>query len=144
MSMSYETSHTMDKSTVLKAFNKHFFEFVDDIVSIFPDRVELESARNSFDSIKRANPTAIAKVWHKYVYTPYYDVIEMGNIDYFLDKDYKADLVNLNNQNRVLEIIDTLRNPLKSMSEVNKKHSTKYIQNLCKLCKMYIDLAGNV
>jgi len=142
--MAYETSHTMDKSTILKAFNKHFFEFVDDILSIFPDKIELETARNSFDSIKRANPTAIVKVWHKYVYLPYHEVIALGNIDYFLDKDYKADLVNLNNSNRVLEIIDTLRDPLKQMSHVNKAHSTKYIQNLCKLCKMYIDLAGNV
>ena len=144
MSMSYETSYTMDKSTILKAFNKHFFEFVDDIISIFPDRIELESARNSFESIKRANPTAIVKVWHKYIYVTYNDVIALGNIDYFLDKDYQADLVNLNNQNRVLEIIDTLRDPLKSMSDVNKKHSTKYIQNLCKMCKLYSDLAGNM
>ncbi len=144
MSLAYESSHTMDKSTVLKAFNKHFFDFVDDIISIFPDRLEIETGRNSFESIKRANPTAIVKVWYKYVYVPYHDVIEMGNIDYFLDKDYQADLANLNHPNRVLEIIDTLRNPLKSMSDVNKKHSIKYIQNLCKMCKMYIDLAGNV
>jgi hypothetical protein len=82
------------------------------------------------------------KVWHKYVYMPYHDVIAMGNIDYFLEKDYQADLVNVNNPNRVLEVIDTLRGPLKSMSDVNKKHSTKYIQNLCKMSKMYMDLTS--
>lgn len=144
MSLAYESSTTADKSTILKAFNKHFFEFVDDIIRIFPERMEMETARNSFDTIKRANPTSIVKVWYKYVYMPYHDVIELGNIDYFLEKDYQSDLVNLNNSNRVLEVIDTLRNPLKSMSDVNKKHSTKYIQNLCKMSKMYIDLSGGV
>jgi hypothetical protein len=77
----------MDKSTVLKAFNTHFFEFVDDVVSIFPDRHELATTRKTFDMIRHANPTAILKVWHAQVYLPYREPIEHGNLDFFFTKN---------------------------------------------------------
>lgn len=127
----------LDKNTLLKTFNKHFFDFMDDIIGVFPDNSVLLTARNSFETIKKANPTTIAKVWHKYIYVPYYSYIEQGDISYFLEKDYSGDLNKLSNQSRVLEMIDSIREPLKSMGDVNKSHSIKYIQNLCKISNLY-------
>jgi hypothetical protein len=127
----------MDKSTVLKAFNSLFFDFVDDILHIFPENKDLTVARNTFETIKQANVTAIIKAWYTFVYVPYNVVIEQGNLDFFFDKDYAGDLRESKHQSKVMEVIDTLRQPLKNMSQENREHSVNYLRNLCKLCVVY-------
>lgn len=126
-----------DKTTLLRAFNSHFFEFLNDIISIFPDNTDLPTSKMSFDMIKRANPTAIIKAWYKFVYIPYNQVIEEGDISFFFEKDYAGDLAHLNNSENIMTMIDSLRGPVKQMSDINKAHSMKYIQNLSKLSSMY-------
>jgi len=126
-----------DKSTLLRTFNNHLFEFLDDIIGIFPNNTELQIAKTSFQTIKRANPTAIAKVWHSYVYVPYRDVIDSGDIHFFFQKDYSNDLSILQNSNEIIKMIDTLREPVSKMSETEKAFTMKYIQNLSKLSMMY-------
>ena len=126
-----------DKSSVLKAFNTHFFAFIDDIIRIFPDSQDIKNSKVAFELFKKANPTSILKAWYQFVYFPYRDVIESGYIEFFVDKDYNNDLTQMPNANEILKIIDTLREPIREMSEVNKAHSLKYIQNLSKLSEMY-------
>jgi len=129
-----------NKTSIMRAFNTHFFDFMDDIISIYPDNNEISSARVSFDTIKRANPTAIVKVWHLYVYSPYKDVIDQGNISFFFEKDYSGDLATLVNANEIMKIIDKIRKPIQGMDAANKEHTTKYIQNLSKLSVAYDSL----
>jgi len=141
--MEYETQtqsqsqSTVDKTGIMRAFNKHFFDFVNDVISVFPENVEIAAARDSFETIRRANPTAIIKAWHKFVAVKYGDRLGSGDLDYFLEKDYSEDLANLRNSNKVIEIIDTLREPLKNMGDANRAMSLKYLQNLCKLAGIY-------
>lgn len=132
---------TSDKTIVLRAFNKHFFEFMDDLVAIYPDNENVLVARETFETFKKANPTIIAKVWHSNVYVPYSEQIDAGNIDFFMEKDYSADLSGTNNAGLVLEMINNVREPLRQMDEANRAHATKYIQNLSKLSVAYMALA---
>ena len=129
-----------DKSSLLRAFNTHFFDFIEDLLGIFPNNNDLVLAKSSFDTIKKANPTAIIKSWVKFVYIPYKDVIDNGDISFFFDKDYSEDLSAVSNANKILNIIDTLRAPIKEMGDTNKEHTIKYIQNLSKLSMMYNDM----
>jgi hypothetical protein len=126
-----------DRSTILKTFNTHFFEFLDDVIAIFPENKEIAIARKSFDTIRRANPTAILKVWGKFVYAPYKEVIDNGQIEFFFEKDYGSDLGHLANASEIMKMIDVVRGSVKLMSETNKQHSMKYIQNLSKLSVLY-------
>jgi len=126
-----------DKSTVLRAFNKHFFEFIDDIVTILPNEPEIVKAKVSFENIKKMNPTLICKTWFKVVYSPYKEVIDQGDISFFFEKDYASDLSNVPNAAEIMSIIDKIRMPIKSMDEVNRGHCTKYIQNLSKLSTVH-------
>ena len=71
-----------DKSTVLKTFNTQFFAFLEDVKTIFPENKDVASAKKSFELIKMANPSIIIKVWYSYIYTPYHEEIEKGNIDF--------------------------------------------------------------
>lgn len=129
-----------DKTTLLRAFNNHFFEFIDDIIHIFPNKHELNVSKTSFETIKKANPTAIIKAWKIYVYDPYSDAIEKGDITFFFEKDYSSDLQGMHNAKNIMQTIDTFREPVKEMGESNKQHTMKYIKNLSKLANMYSDL----
>lgn len=126
-----------DKSTVLRAFNKHFFEFIDDIITILPNEPEIVKAKVSFENIKKMNPTLICKTWFKVVYSPYKEVIDQGDISFFFEKDYASDLSNVPNAAEIMSIIDKIRMPIKSMDEINQGHCTKYIQNLSKLSTVH-------
>ncbi len=132
-----------DKSIVLRAFNKLFFDFIDDVISIYPDNVEMLSARDAFLTFKKLNPTCIAKVWYTSVYNVYKSELDSGNLDFFTEKDYSIDLTNSNvkNTQSVLGMIDKVREPIKNMSEANKAQVAKYIQNLNKLSNAYNSIA---
>ena len=119
-----------DKSTLLKTFNTQFFALLDDILRIFPDNLDIAAGRKSFETIKRANPTIIIKVWLTHVYTPYRQSINDGDIEYFINKDYGSDLNSVSNVQDVMKVIDTIREPIRSMDDVNKGHTIKYIQVL--------------
>ena len=126
-----------DKSTLLKTFNTQFFALLDDILRIFPDNLDIAAGRKSFETIKRANPTIIIKVWLTHVYTPYRQSINDGDIEYFINKDYGSDLNSVSNVQAVMKVIDTIREPIRSMDDVNKGHTIKYIQVLSKLSELY-------
>lgn len=115
-------------------FNDHFSEFVDDIQSVFPDDVDIATAKNALLAIRKANPKLIVKIWFMYVVTPYRDQIEAGNISFFITKDYADDLARNDNADKIMESINRLRQPIKEMSAENQAKTMKYIQNLTKLC----------
>lgn len=133
---------SLNKSTVLQTFNSTFFDFINDIISIFPDNSDIVTAKNFFEMTKKANPTIIIKIWFIYIYKPYSSVIEQGDISFFYDKNYEGDLANLVNSKEILKTIDTLRDPIRSMSETNKSHSMKYIQLLSNLSEVYNKLTA--
>jgi hypothetical protein len=128
-----------DRTTILRAFNKHFFDFLEDIQRIIPENKEISYAITSFDTIKRANPTVIIKTWYKFIFLPYKDVIDNGNLSFFIEKDYATDLEKVNKADEIISMIDNIRKPIKEMDPVNKEHSLKYLQNLCKLSELYND-----
>jgi hypothetical protein len=127
-------------STILTAFNDHFMEFVNDIISVFPNDADILTAKNSFTLIRKANPKMIIKIWHKYVVEKYEEIIESGDISFFISKDYKDDLTNADNSEKITEAIDRLRNPVKLMTPEEQQKVMKYIQNLKKLSTIYISL----
>jgi hypothetical protein len=127
----------MNKSTVMRTFNTHFIEFIDDIINIFPEQMEIQTAKNGFESINYSNPSLIIRVWYLKIYCLYKEQIDGGNIDFFFEKDYSQDLQNMNKNTEIMSFIDSIRIPLKNMDAANKEHSVKYIQNLSKLSMMY-------
>ncbi len=126
-----------DKRTLLRTFNTHLFEFLDDVIRIFPDNLDIQTAKTSFYAIKQANPTIIIKTWFQYIYMPYKDTIDSGNIEFFFNKDYSEDLAYVANSKEVLKIIDTLKDPVSNMTEQQKKFTMDYLQNLSKLSVLY-------
>jgi hypothetical protein len=129
-----------DKSSILRAFNTYFFEFIDNIIITFPGNVDVKNSKTSFEIFRKANPTCLLKAWHTFVYEQYKNAVEEGNIDFFFEKDYREDLTLMANKNQIMGVIDTIREPLRSLNEENKVMAVKYIQNLSKLSQLYFSV----
>jgi hypothetical protein len=127
----------MSNPSFLTAFNDHFTEFVNDIHSVFPEDNDILLAKNAFNTIRKANPKLIIKIWKLYIVDKYQKQIESGNIDFFINKDYSQDLANADHSSKIIEAIDRLRNPIKLMTETDQSKTMKYIQNLTKLSVLY-------
>lgn len=125
-------------STILTAFNDHFMEFLDDIIRVFPDDSDILASKNSAILIRKANPRLIIQIWNSYVVGKYKDMIDAGNINFFINKDYTDDLVHADNSRKIVEVIDRLRNPIKTMTPEDQAKTMKYIQNLTKLSTIYV------
>lgn len=120
-----------------RAFNKHFFEFINEILLIFPDNKDIISAKVYFESFKKMNPSIIIKSWVKYIYLPYSDIINNDNIMYFFFKEYDDDLNHLNNKNEVLLAIEKVKRPLQELDEEKLNIIKHFIKNLNNLSMHY-------
>ena len=124
--------------SLLKTFNTHFKEFLQDVVSIFPDDKEVLSTQNTLEGLIKMNPKMLVKVWDKYISQPYEKEISEGNIEFFINKNYNLDVKNAGNSDKILDKIEALREPVRNMGEENQKKTMKYIQNLTKIAQMYL------
>jgi hypothetical protein len=110
---------------------------VDDIITIFPEQEDIATAKTSMMSFKQMNPSLLIKSWYKMVYVPYANVINAGDVSFFFDKDYSADLQNVPNGKELMKMIDKVRGPIRSMDDTNRGHCAEYVLKLSKLSEMY-------
>ena len=130
-------SDSSDKSLLMNAFNDHFFEFVEDIESVFVNDLSIKKVKSALTLIKKMNPALIIKIWYNYVAINYEKEINENNINFFIEKDYKKDLKNIESSDNIMKHIDCLREPIRNMGKEHQVKSFKYIQNLCLLSKLY-------
>jgi hypothetical protein len=123
-------------SQLVSLFNDHFSDFLNDIHTVFPDDVDVLTAKNALLAIRKANPKMLVKIWIQFVVLPYKQKIEEGDISFFIDKDYSQDVSGSENSDKIMQAIDRLRNPVKMMSTEDQAKTMKYLQNLSKLALM--------
>ena len=125
----------MDKNNILIAFNNHFFEFIDDVLRVFPNDYELKTAKSILLKLRKSNPKLILNIFIEYVLNNFKKEIMDGNIDYFIDKNYKEEFKYIDNV--VIEKFNTLKEPIRKMNDEDKSKVIKYMQNLIKLSEIY-------
>lgn len=123
--------------SVLKAFNNHFMEFLEDVESIFPEDRDIKKAKTALEMMKKANPRILVLIWKSNIAVPYGDKIQNGDLEYFLHKDYSIDFQGTDSEKKILEAIEKFRNPIRNMGVSNQEKAMKYLQNLTKLSLMY-------
>jgi len=126
----------MDNSDILKAFNNHFIEFVDDIQTVFPDDKDIMTLKTSIQTMRKANPRLLMQIWKNQVIQPYKKEILEGNTKFFIEKDYSQDL-GVEQDDSMLKKINQIRESIISMEESNINKSLEYVQNLTKLAELY-------
>jgi hypothetical protein len=132
-------------SILLKGFNKHFFQFIDDMIFYFPENEDINISRSYFETIKQANPTLLVKIWHHNIYLPYNSEIEAGNLSFFFEKDYSQDVKQMPNSDQILKVIDTsLREPLKIMDDANMEKCKEHFKLVTRLSAKYMEEKGHM
>ena len=110
----------------------------DDNLIIHHD-IDLLTARNFISNYRKINPKSIIMAWKWYVSDRYRDQILSGELHYFLNKDYKNDIVDasFNNIEEMLDIVEKIRDFVKQLQKKDQNKALKYLQNLIKLSDMY-------
>jgi hypothetical protein len=129
----------MDKDQILTAFNEHFKEFIQDIKRVFPSNTDIVALNKGLPSLLLVNPRMIIKTFKTNVIDVYRDHIVAGNINFFIDLDYKNDLTNLgiNSNSMILEKINCLKEPIRQMNTDEQENVMKYMKNLMGLTDLY-------
>ena len=127
----------MNNSLVLSTFIKQLDEWLADITACYQiNDTRFIKCKLYFETIKQGNPKLLITIWKTNIALPYKDLIYQGDIDYFLNKDYKQD-IDTYYDNTIDNAINDLRKVIRTMSQENIQMSLKYIQNLCKLSELY-------
>ena len=128
----------MDKSRILKTFNNHFEEFLEDILRVFPDNKDIITCKQALLTMRKMNPKILISAYKQTVSEPYREQIVNNNIEFFIHKNYNDDMFFTADTNKtVLEKIDLLRKPVGEKCEEDKSSVAKYLNNLLKLCDLY-------
>jgi len=131
----------MDKDQILVAFNDHFKEFIADIKRVFPKNSDIVALNKGLPSILILNPRMIIKSFKTNFVDIYRTEIEKGDINFFIDLDYKNDLTNLgidtNKGAMILEKINCLKDPIREMNADEQASVMKYMKNLMGLTDLY-------
>lgn len=126
----------MNNSLVLSTFIKQLEECLEDISNTYNEDSRFLKCKLYFNTIKLANPRILITTWKSMINEKYRIQIDTGDVNYFIEKDYKDDAPDYYN-NTVDNAIQDLRIMIRNMSPENISVSMKYVQNLCKLGDLY-------
>lgn len=133
----------MDSSDILKGFNNHVEEFLNEIEECFPDSEGIKYSKIGFEKLRKANPKLLIGFFKNYFYI-YKDEILKNNLEAFVTKDYNYDLRNVEITKReyIIKQIDLLRQPILIAIENNRNRDCviKYFKNFISLCEIYYNL----
>lgn len=128
----------MNKDQIVDTFNKHFVEFIIDIERVFPNDADIMSMRKSLNKSLMLMPRALIRGFNDYVVAIYSKEIESGNLDFFVDNNYRAKHGYKETDDVwVLDKIDILRTPVRNMTPDEKMKVVQYLKNLKKLSELY-------
>ena len=127
----------MDRTSILRAFNEHFSEFMADVIRLFPSDNNLRACKVAIEQMRKANPKLLLTTFKQVFVNKYRQQISDDNIDFFINNDYSDDVGGTLKPSMILEKINMLRKPVGEMDVGDKEKTIKYIKNLMKLSDMY-------
>ena len=112
----------------LSVFNDQFFELMEDIIRLFPEKKGLKTTKTVFEASRRMNPKIIYEMLNIYLLKPYEEQILNDDFDFFVNKDYTQDIAILprgealkeSDDSKILRGIDSIRRPLSELPDEDK------------------------
>ena len=84
----------MDKKSILRAFNEHFSEFMQDVIRVFPDDNNLRACKLAIENMRKANPKLLMTTFTTEFVNKNRQQINYNNIEFFINKDYSDSVKN--------------------------------------------------
>ena len=134
--MNYNTMESETQKTLKELFCTQLIEFMDDILTIFPNNLDLKTGKTFIVGLTKVSKKKLVGIWKTSVVDIYEDEIMNGDKEYFINKDYKEDLGE-GGTDKMMSVIEDVRKLMRKTSEENKDKAMKYLQNLTKICKLY-------
>ena len=128
----------------LSVFNDQFFELMEDIIRLFPEKKGLKTTKTVFEASRKMNPKIIMEMLNTYLLKPYEEQILNDDFDFFVNKDYSQDIAILprgealkESDDKILRGIDSIRRPLSELPDEDKVKILQYYKNLIQLTTLY-------
>jgi hypothetical protein len=128
----------------LSVFNDQFFELMEDIIRLFPEKKGLRTTKQVFEASRKMNPRIIMDMLNTYLLKPYEEQILNDDFDFFVNKDYSHDISILprgdalnSTDEKILKGIDSIRKPLGELPDEDKVKILQYYKNLIQLTLLY-------
>ena len=134
--MNYNTMESETQKTLKELFCTQLIEFMDDILTIFPNNLDLKTGKTFIIGLTKVSKKKLVGIWKTSVVDVYENEIMNGDKEYFINKDYKEDL-GAGGTDKMMSVIEDVRKLMRKTSEENKDKAMKYLQNLTKICKLY-------
>ena len=127
------------KKFILSTFKKEIMDFMKFIIKILPEFHELKTLKNILDLMCKFNTVKLLNIWCTYIALPYKDLIIKGDFNYFENKNYKNDVVDLGEEqaNYILQTYDKMRTKISKVSKDDKNKAMKFIQRLSAMSVKY-------
>lgn len=124
------------QKTLKELFCNQLLEFMDDILSVFPNNLDLKTGKTFIVGLTKVSKRKLIGIWKTSVVDVYEEAIMNGDKEYFINKDYSNDLGE-GGTDKMISVIEDVRVLIRNTSEENKNKAIKYLQNLTKICKIY-------
>ena len=124
------------QKTLKELFCTQLIEFMDDILTIFPNNLDLKTGKTFIVGLTKVSKKKLVGIWKTSVVDIYENEIMNGDKEYFINKDYKEDLGE-GGTDKMMSVIEDVRKLMRKTSDENKNKAMKYLQNLTKICKLY-------
>ena len=129
-----------NNSLILTTFIKQMEECFQDVIRVYPDIIKKDArfmkCKLFFETLKQTNPRLMIVTWKHRINDKYRTQILEGDVNFFVQKDYRDDAAEIYDST-VENCIDDLRYTIRNMDPNNVDTAMKYIQNLCKLADLY-------
>lgn len=125
-----------NQKTLKELFCNQLLEFIDDILTIFPNNLDLKTGKTFIVGLTKVSKRKLIGIWKTSVVDIYEEAIMKGDKEYFINKDYSEDLGE-GGTDKMMSVVEDVRVLIRNTSEENKDKAIKYLQNLTKICKLY-------
>lgn len=132
-------------TTLLGAFNKLLINFIDDLITIFPEEIKFKVFKNAISSLKKINPRKVHSIFVEYIEI-YRNPLISRDENFFLNNDYKTIIDNSNtSETDMNQLINKLKSHWRNseLTDTNKENIWKYLENLIKLSDMELKRLKN-
>jgi hypothetical protein len=118
----------MSKKVLIDAMFNQFSSFLEELKQMYPNDPDFPVFITTLSLLKSTNPMMVINVVNSDILVPFGDKIAVRDESFFLNEDYT------NNADVDLDIVQKLKQYVKSMSPNSKDMVWKYIEIITQIC----------